>query len=205
MLHTIFRLSYIMPEAFLASNLQVVILPRKAPARLEFIYPSPRSELSMRHFLPDQRKLLESLEEPLAIYDCVDGKAVTLLVSDGLCKMKGLDRESLMAAFDESMFETVHPDDAGKLAHIGAQFARRECGYDVVYRERTSNGTDYHLMHTVGHWQACPEGGELAFLYYTDMSRSIDDIEVLTESYTCAQGDVFYNDPVTGLPNFNYF
>ena len=106
----------------------------------------------------------------MAIYDYVDGKVVTILVSDGLCAMKQMERDDLTRRFTESMFNLVHPDDAGRLEQQGAAFAKQEAGYDVVSRARTRAGFDYHFYHSIGFYQTVECGKKLAFLYYIDMS-----------------------------------
>ncbi len=46
-----------------------------------------------------ERAVYESLNIPMAIYDYVDGKVVTILVSDGLCAMKQMERDDLTRRF----------------------------------------------------------------------------------------------------------
>jgi hypothetical protein len=44
------------------------------------------------HYSHEARKTLESLQQPLAIYQAVDGKISTLLVSDGFCSLLGYEK-----------------------------------------------------------------------------------------------------------------
>ncbi len=151
-----------------------------------------------------ERKLLEASELPLAVYDYVDGKVVTVLVSDGLCKMKHMERDELVLRFTDSMFNLVHPDDAGKLARLGDAFAKKEAGYDVLYRTRSTIDSDYYICHTTAYWQKVASGHELAFFFYTNVSRSEKEIRRLSDEYLANQKDLFYIDPITGIPNSNY-
>lgn len=140
----------------------------------------------MDYLSPAERKLFESFEIPLIIYDYVDGKVVTVLVSDGFCELKNMDRRELAQRLNASMFNMVHPDDAGKLAHQGDAFARKQADYDVLFRARNADGQGYHICHTMGFWQTVASGRELAFLFYIDVSKSLEDIRRLSEEYiTC--------------------
>ncbi len=152
----------------------------------------------------DLRRAYEALPVPLAFYRYEEGRVLTVLVSDGLCRLMQSDRETLIGLLDNSMFERVHPDDAERIARIGDAFARHEGDYDVFYRSRYGEETRYTTIHTVGRWQTMPDGTELAVLVYVDISDSYDAFAQLSDHYELFQRDYFYNDPVTGLPNLNY-
>ena len=137
------------------------------------------------------------------VYDqYIDGKVVPLLVSDGFCRLVGLDREKAMAWFNKGQFERLHPDDVGRVARISVEFANKRSGYDLVFRSRHADG--YHVIHAVGEWQIMPDGTELALLTYSDLSQNFDAIAGTAENYQLFREDEFYTDPLTGLPNLNY-
>ena len=158
----------------------------------------------MYEFIPEVRAAYEKLSLPMAIYQYEDKKVITLLVSDGLCHAKGLEREELTSTFTNSMFEMVHPDDAGRLSKIGKYFAEHLCGYDVLYRA-IQKDKKYHLLHTIGKWQTMEDGTELAFLYYIDVTESGRSLNEIYDAYIKDQKDNFYIDVVTKIPNMNYF
>lgn len=149
------------------------------------------------------RELLEKQEMALAVYQVVDRKVVTVLVSDGFCKMRSDTREHLTSALDSSMFDRVDERDAGMLAQKGKEFANHEAPYDVFYHVGGANEV-MKLIHTVGFWQTMDDGTELAFLYYTDLTKSAKHIEESTKQYLEFREDHFYIDPLTKLPNLNY-
>ena len=126
-----------------------------------------------------ERRVYEATRIPVAIYSYRDGKVITDLVSDGYCEMVGMERERITSLLDSSMFGRVHPDDAGRLASIGQQFALKQSGYDVLYRTRLKGSKEYSFLHTVGRWQKMEDGTEGAVLVYTDVSESISVIENL--------------------------
>ena len=150
------------------------------------------------------RQAYEALPIPVAYYQEIDGKAMALLVSDGLCKLMKADREHLIELLNSSLLDRVHPDDMGRLARSVTMFARRQCGYDLVYRGKYAPDEDWRYIHSMGSWQIMPDGTELAVFFYADISDSAGERGRLAESYALFQKDHFYNDPLTGLPNINF-
>lgn len=161
----------------------------------------------MYEFSPGEKAHLESLKIPLAIYEIIDGRAVALLVSDGLCELRNVNRENLINSLTNCMFAFVHPDDIGRIARVGMDFAAHKCEYNMVYRVRrgVDENSCYHLSHTIGKWQKMENGAELAFLYYIDLNDSKEQINQLTEDYCKLQRDLLYQDLLTGLPNLKFF
>ena len=141
-----------------------------------------------------ERRVYEATRIPVAIYSYRDGKVITDLVSDGYCEMVGMERERITSLLDSSMFGRVHPDDAGRLASIGQQFALKQSGYDVLYRTRLKGSKEYSFLHTVGRWQKMEDGTEGAVLVYTDVSESISVIENLNIEYDRLQKDLYFYD-----------
>jgi len=158
----------------------------------------------MYQFPPDARKALEAMPLPIAYYQKDGDRIVAILVSDGLCKMMGAERDKLINHLNSGLLDRVHPDDAGRIARIIREFSNHLCGYDVIYRGKYSQNDDYHYIHSIGHFQTAPDGTELAIFAYTDMSDSQSESNMLVENYTLFQKDQFYSDSVTGLPNINY-
>ena len=152
---------------------------------------------------PDElRKAYEAIPLPQVFYQFIDEKVVPVLVSDGFCRLVGMDREETMKWLVGGQFERMHPDDAGNVAHVSDEFAHHRSGYDVIFRARHEDG--YHYIHAAGEWMTMPDGTELAVLTYMDVSQSVKEITTLTEKYNMFRQDEFYSDPMTGLPNINY-
>ncbi len=157
-------------------------------------------------FSEEERVSYERLLAPIAVFQYIDKKVVTLLVSDGLCALARTDRERLLDSLTNSMFVNVHPNDVGRIAKIGTDFAEKLCGYDEIYRIHI-NGDEpdfYRLIHTVGFWQVMSDGTELAFLTYIDITESEKHVSQTSSYYSNLQRDLFYSDPITELPNTNY-
>jgi len=125
---------------------------------------------SRYEFSPEYRRALEALPHALAAYQYVNGSVITLLVSDGMCRLTGRSREALTQRLNEDMFSSVHPDDLEMLAKLGYEFSTKECVYDVVYRTRLITNEDYRVMHVVGKHQSREDGARTAMLVYTDVT-----------------------------------
>jgi len=121
-------------------------------------------------FSPESRSALEALPHALTAYQYIDGTVITLLVSDGMCRLTGRSRETLIKRLNEDMFASVHPDDLEMLAKLGYEFSTKECVYDAVYRTRLITNEDYRVMHVVGKYQSMEDGARIAMLIYTDVT-----------------------------------
>lgn len=157
-------------------------------------------------FSPQQRKDYESLPIPLGVYQIVDGKVVTLLVSDAMCQMHGMPRHELIKSLDESMFGFVHPDDIGRLAYFGQQEAKlgNRFKYDLIYRVKEPHTKDYYLMHAFGKRVVEPDGSKLLFIFYYKIDRSPLDFKKYDMDYVEHFKDEYNRDALTGLPNRHF-
>ena len=155
-------------------------------------------------FPEDMRRYYEALPIPMAFFQDVEGAAVALLVTDGLCRLMKAERGKLTALLNDGLLERVHPDDVGRLSRTVTEFARHRSGYDVVYRGRYGEDPDYTYIHSLARWQIMPDGTELAVFTYTDISESSGENNRLAESYALFQNDRFYTDRITELPNMNF-
>ena len=154
-------------------------------------------------FPEDMRRHYESSPLSFVYYEVTDEKAVPLLASDGFCKNVGVDREHLFQWLSSGMFERMHPDDVGVVGKISRDFMRHEGPYDVIFRCRL--GGDYQYIHGYGQWQRMPDGEELAVIGYLNVTETKDKMITVTQNYDLFRRDLFYTDPLTGLPNLNYF
>ena len=156
----------------------------------------------MYQFSDELRNAYEAFAIPIVIHQFLNEKVVPLLVSDGFCRLTDLDRPRAMDLMRSGQYSRIHPDDVGKVARVSIEFAHHRSDYDLLIRCLHQDG--YHLIHVVGFWQTMPDGTELAFLTYTDVSASKKAIEDSDMKYLLFQQDQFYRDPLTGLPNINY-
>ena len=156
----------------------------------------------MYQFPEPLRTAYESMQIPFVAYQNAEGKILPVLVSDGFCSQMEMSRKKLMSLLKAGKYETMHPDDAGRIRQVTKGFADHRNGYNVFFRSRHADG--YHYIHAVGYWHTMPDGTELAFLTYQDVSRAGDEFKKVSEEYHLFREDLFYRDPLTGLPNINY-
>jgi hypothetical protein len=73
-----------------------------------------------------EQSTLERLRQPFAVYQFVDKRVSTLVLSDGFCKLFGYDDRAL-AYFDmdNNMYKDTHPDDAARIANAALRFATK--------------------------------------------------------------------------------
>ena len=88
----------------------------------------------------DQRtqEILEHLSIPFAIYQYIDKRVVTIVLSRGFCDEFGFQSlEDAYRVMDNDMYRTTHPDDKTRVADAAYRFAAFDVPYNIVYRTRT--------------------------------------------------------------------
>ena len=166
-------------------------------------------------FSDAEREALEKLRVPLAVYQFLNKRVVTILVSDGFIELLGYDsREKTIYAMDNNMYEDTHPDDKSSIADAAVDFAVNGGKYNVVYRSRSLSGSDYRILHATGEHIYTEDGTRLAYVWYTDegpySSQSHDSLlavdfdirHALKKKETAANSSY---DVLTGLPTMSYF
>jgi|GEM_PF-7077613 len=125
-----------------------------------------------KYIIPSaEREILERQEMPIGIFQFTGGKTVTLLVSDGLCSLLGVDRPTLMERFDRDMFFGVHPDDAARAVEITKRFIIYDEPYQVIERYKyNETDEDYSLLFCHGVHSFRENGAKLAVISYADIS-----------------------------------
>ncbi len=164
----------------------------------------------------EARAVLESLQQPMAVYQQVSGKIVTLLLSDGFCRLFGYaHRSQAVHDMDHDMYRNTHPDDRQKLIEAAAEFiGRPDREYDAIYRTQAGVDSDFHLVHAHGKHLITETGACIAQIWYMDEGMySVGDeasgnrvnrefsIALHEESILKATN----YDRLTGLPNLPFF
>ena len=161
-------------------------------------------------FSKQELKLLEGLQQAIAIYQFVDKRVVTLALSDGFCRLFGYeDRQQAYYDMDYDMYKDTHPDDVARIADAALRFATEDCGYDVVYRTRA--GAEYRIVHATGEHVFTEDGVRLAHISYMDEGIFREgQSSVLNQSLNSMMREASLvkasrYDFLTGLPNMTYF
>ena len=102
-------------------------------------------------FDSETKAALEKLRVPLAVYQFIDKRVVTILLSDGFCELFGFDnKDDAYYVMDHDMYRATHPEDRARAADAAYRFAIEGGNYEVVYRTLTHKRTDYMIVHAIG-------------------------------------------------------
>ncbi|MCR4691077.1 MAG: GGDEF domain-containing phosphodiesterase [Lachnospiraceae bacterium] len=163
----------------------------------------------------EERAVLERSRVPFAIYQLIEKRVVTLVISDGFCRLFGYeDREQAVSDMDNNMYEEVHPDDAARVADAAYVFATRGGIYETIYRTKTKVSKEYRVIHAVGEHFLTETGVQLAQVWYTDegafdQEKNESDSDIYQIPSGSFSSDNFirasYYDYLTGLPSMTYF
>lgn len=167
-------------------------------------------------FPPEQMAVLESMQVPFAIYQFLDRRVVTLVLSKGFCEMFGYgdNKEQAYYDMDNNMYKDTHPDDAARIASDAYSFATKGGRYDVIYRTKEPGKESYHMVHAIGTHVMTDEGVRLAQVCYIDEGAYVEDVDSNTMDLNRALSGALHQDSIghenfydhqTGLPGINYF
>jgi len=165
-------------------------------------------------FQDTERNALEKLNIPLVIYQLIDKRVVTILVTDGMCKLMGDSRENIAKLFDEDMYRDTHPDDKARVADAALKFALGGDNFDCVYRTLSHIINDYVIIHSHGEHFITEDGTMLSSTIYMVEGMGEDFDNPLTEKLASNFRDMMskeslirdnFYDTLTGLPNMSYF
>ena len=170
-----------------------------------------------RHeFDHNMREYLEGLRIPMAVYQFIDKRVVTLVLSAGFRDLFEFDDLSdAYYVMENDMYSTAHPDDASRIAESVFKFATEGGKLEMVYRIQTRRSKDYKIIHAMGEHVFLDTGERLAYVWYTDEGRYTADPEenddlklgnalrrALREESLVHQS---FFDSLTGMPNMSYF
>lgn len=155
------------------------------------------------------KKILEESVIPFAVFQQITGRVVPLLVSDGFCVFFKVGREPAMEELAHHLFDSDHQDDVARLGNAVFSFAKEEGDLDLLFRSKVGDG--YKIVHIYGKHFYPVEDVRLAVVWYMDEGaytgnkKALFDQVMDTMLYqTRQQGGQEY-EPMTGLPQVNYF
>ena len=169
-------------------------------------------EMDKYQFGEIEQEVLEKLNIAMVIYQFIDKRVVTILVTDGMCKLMGMERKDVIALLDDDMYRDTHPDDKARVADAALKFAAGGDSFDCVYRTMSKILNDYVILHSHGEHFFTPSGTMLSTTIY--MVEGLDGDNPLTEKLASNFNDIMtkeslirdnFYDTLTGLPNMSYF
>ena len=163
----------------------------------------------------EARTALEGLLQPLAVYQLIDGRIVTLVVSDGFCRLFGYtDRNEAVYDMDHDMYKDTHPDDRDRISKAAWHFAKSNEDYDVIYRTKAGVDSDYQVIHAHGQHVFTESGIRIAHIWYMDEGRYIEGDENTGSKMNRELNSILHQesilkasqyDALTGLSNLAWF
>lgn len=120
-------------------------------------------------FTEGEQKLLEGLAQPVGIFQFLDKRVVTVVLSNGFCDVFGYkSRDEAYSDMDNNMYKYTHPDDVARISEAAFRFATEGGTYEVIYRTRTKYSGDYRIIHAMGKHVYTDDGTRLAHIWYLD-------------------------------------
>ena len=164
-------------------------------------------------FTQEQQVCLERMKHPFAVYQFLNKKVVTLVLSDGFCDLFGYeDRAKAYYDMDHDMYKDVHPDDVARLGNAAIQFATAKGGkYDVIYRSRIPGSKEFMIIHATGKHEITETGVQIAHVWYMEEGKykegSGSELNRLMRNALHEESILKANryDYLTGLPSTMYF
>ena len=164
------------------------------------------------------KRLIQTMENSrirFAVYQFLDKRVVTLVLSAGFCKLFEFDNKAdAYYVMDNDMYRSTHPDDKARIADAAYCFATEGGAYEVVYRTKRRDSDNYVVVHAQGEHVYTETGERLAVVWYTNegiFSPVSDGTDSpLSNSYNrmLRDGSLIYHthyDIRTGMPNMAYF
>ena len=124
----------------------------------------------------EEQNLLENSPIPFGIYQVVDNKVVTIVLSEGFFELsgyKGMDKKDVYDLMDNNMYRDAHPDDLTSIGDAVKRFVTYGGVYDVIYRLKRDG--EYRIIHSYGKHIYKKDGTRLAFIWYTDQGAFVGD------------------------------
>ncbi len=166
-------------------------------------------------FGKEQLEFMEKSLVPFAIYQFVERRVVTLVISDGFLRLfKYEDKEQAYYDMDHNMYRETELEDIARISEAAYRFATEGGEFNVVYRSRKADESDYTMIHAVGEHFYTDTGVRLAVVWYMDEGspfsgddRDADGMnktfkEIIYRETRLHKG---YFDNLTGFPSMTYF
>ena len=165
-------------------------------------------------FEENKRIALENSPVPYGIYQYIDERIVTVLLSDGFVEMIGMPRDEAVSLMDNDMYRGAHADDVARISERAYEFVNGEGDYDALYRTWSIKSNKYVVMHS--HGRHIYEGNiKLSLIWYSVLDIK-DNTQIVSENETFEENvnrmlhreSMVYEsryDSLTGLPNMTYF
>ena len=154
-------------------------------------------------------QLIEISHIPCGVFTFADNRVVAITVSQGFCDLYECTREYALDILNNHIYDNVHPDDVARLGDAALKFTSGSGDYNVIFRVDV-NGK-YKIIHARGKHIYNSKKERQSIIWYSDEGLYQDDTrELYDQAFSYMLQDSRDNfvggyDPLTGLPNMNYF
>lgn len=165
-------------------------------------------------FSAETRAFLENIPIPLAVYQYVEDQIKPLLVSKAYLALFGYGScQEAVFSLGRDLYRNVHPDDIARMEKSSYGFATGDGAYDIVFRNKRDDQSEYHLIHGTGRYITV-EGASIAFITYMDESAEPGSDQLVKAMLTSLSGRNAssestefsrHYDDLTGLQNMTHF
>ena len=161
-----------------------------------------------------KKQIMEESKIPFAIYQLIDEKVTTILVSEGLREFLAMTKEDCMILMDRDMYRDTHPDDVARVSDAVYKFAKGEPELNIVFRIKDNRIGKYVMVHATGKVLASEKNVRLCLVWYSveefekkpgadsEVKLKSNLIELLHAESLIREN---YYDGLTGLPNMTHF
>ena len=119
-------------------------------------------------FSAETRAFIENIPIPMAVYQYIEDQIKPLLVSRAYLAFFGYDSfQEAIYSLGINLYRNVHPDDIARMEESSYRFATGDGVYDIVFRNRREDQSEYHVIHGTGR-HITIDGTSMAFITYTD-------------------------------------
>lgn len=119
-------------------------------------------------------KILENTSVPYAVYQYINKRLVTILLSNGFLDFYGYEnKQDTYDLMDNDMFRDIHPDDVAFVADASHNFLEGDAPFDVIYRSLIHG--EYRIIHSYGRHIYKEDGTRLEMCWYTDHGPFIEN------------------------------
>ena len=165
-------------------------------------------------FSSDTRSFIENIPIPIAVYQYVDEQIKSLLVSKAYLELFGYSScEEALYSLATDLYRNVHPDDISRMEKYSYSFATHKDDYDIVFRNKREDQSEYHLIHGTGK-HIMVDGTSMAFITYTDETADAGSDQMVKAVLATLSGKdsssgsaefTKHYDSLTGLQNTERF
>ncbi|WP_051233781.1 GGDEF domain-containing protein [Butyrivibrio sp. NC3005] len=171
----------------------------------------------MKKYIFDDKtkRLNESDCIPITFFQLIDGKIVTLLVSDGFCELLGMGRQEVVEFLNHIMPKFIDRENCSRYENSIAEFILEDKPLDTFYSLKLRKEQEETVIHAQGKHLLMRDGTRLAKVWYINEQMSGKDIDSKIETNISQRFEellterIFMDtekfDHLTGLMNMGSF